>query len=43
MVDQVRAYIQNQEDHHKRISFKDEFRALCRKHDVERDERYVWD
>jgi putative transposase len=43
MVDHVRVYIQNQEEHHKRISFKDEFRALCRKHEVEWDERYVWD
>ena len=36
-------YIQNQERHHKRESFQDEFRRLCRKYGVEIDERYVWD
>jgi hypothetical protein len=25
------------------LSFKDEFREICRKNDVEIDERYVWD
>ena len=39
----VRAYIATQEEHHKRMSFQDEFRALCQKHHVEIDERYVWD
>ncbi len=42
-VDQVRAYIAAQEEHHRKVSFQDEFRALCRKHGVEIDERYVWD
>ena len=42
-VEQVRAYIATQEEHHRRVSFQDEFRALCRKHGVEIDERYVWD
>jgi putative transposase len=40
---QVKQYISNQEEHHKRISFQDEFRELCRRHGVEIDERYVWD
>ena len=39
----VIAYIENQEEHHKHESFKDEFRRLCKQHDVEIDERYVWD
>jgi REP-associated tyrosine transposase len=42
-VEQVRAYIATQEEHHHKVSFQDEFRALCRKHGVEIDERYVWD
>jgi REP element-mobilizing transposase RayT len=42
-VEQVRAYIAGQEEHHRTVSFQDEFRALCRKHGVEVDERYVWD
>lgn len=39
----MRAYIAGQEEHHRTVSFQDEFRALCRKHGVEMDERYVWD
>lgn len=35
-------YIQDQEQHHRRISFQDEFLALLKKHGVEFDERYVW-
>ena len=42
-VEQVRAYIATQEEHHRKVSFQDEFRALCRKHGVAIDERYVWD
>jgi REP element-mobilizing transposase RayT len=42
-VEQVRTYIANQEEHHRTVSFQDEFRALCRKHGIEIDERYVWD
>ena len=42
-VEQVRAYIATQEEHHRKVSFQDEFRALCRKHGVEIDERYAWD
>lgn len=42
-VEAVRAYIAEQERHHHKTSFQDEFRALCRKHGVEIDERYVWD
>ena len=42
-VEQVKRYIANQQDHHKRISFQDEFRELCKRHGIEIDERYVWD
>ncbi|MDB6149518.1 MAG: transposase [Chthoniobacter sp.] len=42
-VEQVRAYVATQEEHHRNVSFQDELRALCRKHGVEIDERYVWD
>lgn len=40
---QVREYIQKQEEHHKQITFQDELRELCRRHQIEIDERYVWD
>ncbi len=42
-VDQVKRYIANQEEHHRRMTFQDEFRAICQRHAVEIDERYVWD
>jgi REP element-mobilizing transposase RayT len=39
----VRAYIENQADHHRMISFQDEYRELLRRYEIEFDERYVWD
>ncbi|MCR9292648.1 MAG: transposase, partial [bacterium] len=39
----VDQYIRNQDEHHKRLSFQDEFRLICQKHGIEIDERYVWD
>ncbi len=39
----VREYIMTQDEHHKTVSFQDEFRRLLKEHGVEFDERYVWD
>ena len=39
----VRRYIAKQEEHHRKISFQDEFRQLLRRYEIEFDERYVWD
>ena len=39
----VEKYIHGQREHHHRQSFKDEFRGLLKRHEVEYDERYVWD
>lgn len=36
-------YIRNQEEHHRQLTFQDEYRAYLRKHACEFDERYVWD
>ena len=36
-------YIDNQEEHHKTITYQDEFRAFLEKYHMEFDERYVWD
>jgi REP element-mobilizing transposase RayT len=41
--EQVKEYIARQEEHHRNTTFQDEFRGLLRKHNVEFDERYVWD
>ena len=42
-LEQVKRYIANQEEHHRRISFQDELRMLLQRHEIEFDERYVWD
>ncbi len=42
-VETVKEYIANQESHHSQRSFKDELRALLIRHEIEFDERYVWD
>jgi REP element-mobilizing transposase RayT len=36
------AYIRDQEEHHKKADFKQEFLALLEKHGVKYDERYIW-
>ncbi|MBI2195147.1 MAG: IS200/IS605 family transposase [Planctomycetes bacterium] len=41
-VDAVVQYIENQEEHHQKDTFQDEFRRLCRKYGLEIDERYAW-
>ena len=38
----VTAYIRNQEEHHKRRQFSEEFIALLNKHSIPYDERYLW-
>ena len=42
-VDQVKHYIATQAEHHHKMTFQDELRALFRRHAIEFDERYVWD
>ena len=42
-LDRVVDYVDSQQEHHRAKSFQDEFRALCRRHKLEIDERYVWD
>lgn len=42
-VEDVRAYIESQEERHRTLSFQEEFRVLCAKHGLEMDERYLWD
>jgi REP element-mobilizing transposase RayT len=42
MVEQVEHYIAGQLDHHRRLSFQEEYREFLKRHDIEIDERYVW-
>ncbi|HWL07953.1 MAG TPA: IS200/IS605 family transposase [Planctomicrobium sp.] len=42
-VETLVSYIANQEEHHRQITFQEEFRRICQKYHVEIDEQYVWD
>jgi REP element-mobilizing transposase RayT len=42
-VAQVQNYVMPQEQHHRRKTFQDEFRAFLKKYEIEYDECYVWD
>ncbi len=35
-------YIVTQEEHHKKMTFKDELLKLLKKHEIEYDEKYIW-
>ena len=41
--DSVVAYIQNQEEHHRVITYEEEYRVFLKRYRVAFDERYVWD
>jgi putative transposase len=41
-LDKIIQYIKNQEEHHRRVTFQEEFLALLDKHRIEYDERYLW-
>jgi len=36
------AYIRNQEEHHRKRTFEEEFLAFLKKHDIQYDPRFVW-
>jgi REP element-mobilizing transposase RayT len=42
-LDAVRHYIARQEEHHRTVTFQDEFREFLRRHGIEFDERYLWE
>jgi putative transposase len=42
-IEAARTYIARQEEHHRKVSFQDEFREFLCKYEIEFDERYVWD
>ncbi len=39
----VVAYIRNQAEHHRRVSFQEEYRRFLERYQIAYDERYVWD
>lgn len=42
-IDAVIQYIEKQEEHHRMMTFQEEYRKLMKKYRIEYDERYVWD
>ena len=43
LVDSVVRYIERQEEHHRTITFEEEYRSFLKGYRVAYDERYVWD
>jgi putative transposase len=42
-VDRTVAYIKSQAEHHRKLTFQEEFVRILKKHGIEYDERYIWD
>jgi putative transposase len=42
-MERVKQYIASQAEHHRTHSFRDELRALLKRHEVEFNERYMWE
>ena len=42
-VEKVKAYIRDQESHHLRVTFQEEYLALLREFGIPFDEKYLWD
>jgi REP element-mobilizing transposase RayT len=42
-LEKLKAYIDDQEAHHRTMTFQEEFRMFLDKYGIEYDERYVWD
>ena len=42
-LDEVKEYIQNQKEHHKHMTFEEEYELLLKKHGCEYDKRYFLD
>lgn len=41
--DEAENYVRKQEEHHRKTTFQDEYRALLRRYGISFDEQYVWD
>ncbi len=39
----VRKYVASQQEHHRKKSFQEEYRAFLKRHHIAFDEKYVWD
>ena len=43
LLDKTIQYIQTQSEHHRKMTFQEEFLALLKKHGIAYDERYLWE
>ena len=41
-LDKIENYIKNQEAHHKKQGYKEEYEGILKEYDVDFDERYLW-
>jgi len=39
----VKRYIHRQKEHHRRVTFQEEYRGFLKAYGIKYDERYVWD
>lgn len=39
----LKRYLRDQKDHHKRVTFQDEYRKFLKAYGIDYDEKYVWD
>ena len=42
-LEKIMEYIKGQAEHHRKMTFQEEFVALLKKHRIQYDERYLWD
>lgn len=42
-VEEVRRYLLNQKEHHRHMTFQEEYIAFLKRHGIEYDDRYIWD
>lgn len=40
--DEVRRYIEDQEEHHRKMTFQEEYVAFLKRHGITYDDRYIW-
>jgi putative transposase len=41
-IDDTKRYIVNQAEHHRKVSYQEEFIAFLERHGIEYDPRYIW-
>jgi len=42
-LDQVKGYLAQQAEHHRKTTFQEEFVAFLKRHEIEYNERYLWE